>query len=195
MNYSSEVLSEAAKEGSANVSLALSKLAQKEVLVGVSQIETIPISETLERIKPEEEHSVVVYAQITTGIPGISLMTISREDALKLVDILTQQPIGSSGILKDIDRSAIKEMLNILSNSYITALAKKSQTTLGVGIPNIITSERLDQIISSYLQSKQFDSENVVLFKTILEVNPLKIKTSLYFIFDEKLVNMFTKEI
>lgn len=184
MIYNEEVLSQAAKGGSENVSLALSKLAQKKVTVNVSKIETMSIPETLERIRPKEEHAVVVYAQVKTGVPGVSIMTISREDALNLVDILSQQSIGTTGVLKDIDRSAIKEMLNILSNSYITALAKNTKTELELGVPNMITSDRLGSLLDTFKTNNQ-RTDNAIIFETVLGVDPYKIKATLYFIFDE----------
>lgn len=194
MIYNETILAQAAKEGSENISKALSILAKKDVQVVVSNTETIPLSKTLERIKPQDEHAIVVSTQVTTGVPGVSIMTIAREDALNLVDILMQQSVGTTGILKDIDRSAIKEMLNILSNSYITALAKNTKTELELGVPTMITSSRLREILDSLGKGDSMKEKLAIIFETVLNIVPYKIRATLYFVFDEQFAKIINRE-
>lgn len=186
MEINESILVKVAQEGSEQVSQALSRLANTIVNVEVSKSEVLSGSKVLGRIKPAEEHSIVVYAQVTTGVPGVSILTIGRDKALDLVDILAQQPIGTTGILKDLDRSAIKEMLNILSNAYMTALAKSVKVELEMGVPTMITTDRLGEILNVVEKDSQETDKNAVIFETVLKVASHEIKISLYLIFDEK---------
>jgi len=184
MEFNKEVLQQAADEGSKNVASAFSKLANAQVEVVVSQAQAVPFGDLLERVKPPEGHSIVVYAQALTG-NGVSILTMSREDALALVDLLNQQAVGTTGILKDIDRSAIKETLNILSNSYVTALADSAKIELTVDVPNMITSSRLQDIINDLLKGPDGQNSDAIIFESELSIAKYEIKTALYFIFNK----------
>ena len=190
MEFRKEILQEAAREGSEKVARAFSKLSGSSVEVNVSNVETLSLKESIDRIKLPEEHAIVAYAQLLSGITGASILILSREDALTLVDLLNGQPIGTTGILKEIDRSAIKETLNILSNSYITALSRSANLELGLGVPNMISSVRLRDITSRLLEKGAGESETAIVFETTLIITQHKVKTDLYLLFNEKMVEL-----
>ncbi|MEK7453112.1 MAG: hypothetical protein AAB614_02645 [Patescibacteria group bacterium] len=190
MEFKKEILQKAADEGSAKVAEAFSKFSNSSVEVSVSKVETISLRKSIDRIKPPADHAVVVYAQLLLGASGASLLTLSREDALVLVDLLNQQPVGTTGILKDIDRSAIKETLNILSNYYVTALAESSMIKLVLGVPNMITSARLGSILDTLMDKLTNETDSAVIFETTLVITNHKVKANLYLIFNEKLFDL-----
>ncbi|MDD4531486.1 MAG: hypothetical protein PHH21_02135, partial [Candidatus Pacebacteria bacterium] len=134
--------------------------------------------------------AIIAYGQLLSGIAGVSLLLLSRENALALVDLLNQQAVGTTGILKDIDRSAIKETLNILSNSYMTALADESDVDLGLGVPNMITAERMKDIIAAVIKKDSREGDNAIIFETVLTISKHKIKASLFLLFNERLVEV-----
>ncbi|MDA2921770.1 hypothetical protein MYX07_00710 [Patescibacteria group bacterium AH-259-L07] len=189
MEFKKETLQKAADDGSQKVAEAFSKLSGSEVQASVSKVETVPLQVSLIRIKPPGGRAVVVYAQLLSGV-GASLLIMSREDALVLVDLLNQQPVGTTGILKDIDRSAIKETLNILSNSYMTALSESANLELRLGVPNMITPARLEDIVETLLEKGASEDDIAVIFETILVITQHKVKASLYLMFNERLVEL-----
>lgn len=194
MQFNKEILIDAAKNGSKKVADSFSKLSGTKVKVNVSSIQTFAIKSFLEKIKPSEKQAVVVYAQLLYGIKGVSVLILSRESALTLIDLLNQQPMGTTSILKNIDRSAIKETLNILSNSYINALSESAHIDLRVDVPRLITSQRLDDLTTNLVEKKNTRDEKVIALKTTLTALDQKIKASLHIIFNENFMEIMKKE-
>lgn len=185
MQFSQEVLQKAAEIGSAEVAAAFAKISGTPATVANANVQTVTVTEALQKIKPAEGFSIVVYAQLLSGISGASFLILPRESALNLVDLLNQQPIGTTGILKDIDRSALKEILNILSNSYMTSLSETAKIDMGLGVPNMITADRLQDDVSHALLQSQNPNDTAVIFETIVTINQYKITASIYLIFSE----------
>jgi chemotaxis protein CheC len=190
MEFTEKILEKASIEGSAKVAEAFSKLSGSKVEVNVSQVERMTLAESLDKINIPEEQAVAVYAQLMSGLSGVAILTMSREDSLALVDLLNQQPVGTTGILKDIDRSAIKETLNILSNSYITALAENADIKLRIDVPYMISPVRLKEIISFLLKQDLVEEDSAIIFETTLLITKHQTKASLYLLFSKKLVDL-----
>lgn len=188
MYFTKEILEKASAKGSTYASDALSKLSGSTAKSDVSNVEIITLADTAERIKQPTGQDVVVYGQVLIGVPGVAFLIIKHTEALALVDLLNHRTVGTTTILNDIGRSAIKETLNILSNSYLNALAEESSMKLGLGVPNMITAERLDDIITTGLKKTDHDpTDNVAIFESVLTITDYKISASLYLIFNDTL--------
>jgi chemotaxis protein CheY-P-specific phosphatase CheC len=187
--FKKETLDRVGEVGSKKVAEAFTILAKVPVTVKTSRAETIPLSEAEQYLLPKTDHAVVVYSQVLAGLPihGVSFLTLDRGDALTLVDILNQQAIGTTAILKDIDRSAIKETLNILSNAYLNALAEIAEVELGLGAPIMITSSRLKDIVEMSMKKQAEANDTAVVFETTLATEDLSVKANLFLLFSEEL--------
>lgn len=186
MYFTKDILEKASAKGSVQASGALSKLSGSTAKSEVSKIEIMTLAETATRIKQPTDQAVIAYGQVIFGVPGVSFLIIRHDEALVLVDLLNHRTVGTTSVLDDISRSAIKETLNILSNSYLTALAKESGMTLGLGVPNILATEKLNDIMNSGLKkSDQNGADNVAIFESVLNITDHKISASLYLIFSD----------
>ncbi len=186
-----ETLDKISHEASENVAKAFTKLAGQPVSLKEASSDLIPLNKIFEILEPLEQEAVVVYTQIISGTAdGVGMLIMSRENALALVDILNQQPLGTTGILKDMDRSAIKETLNILANVYMTVLAKNLQMILVSSVPNMATSARMRDMINPILQKGAGAGDVVVFFDTALVLGDHKLGVNVYLIFNEELANL-----
>ena len=178
MDMTSQTLADIARDGSKSASTALSKLSESDVTISTSSATVASVKESTEKITAPSEHGTVVYSEIIKGMPGLAILQMSREDALIVIDLLNQEDIGTTGILKDIDRSAIKETLNILANSYITSLAHATGVSFMVGAPNLITANRLAEVTGSFL--KRADPSDCFSFDVTLTMVKHKIQMKLF---------------
>ena len=195
MKFSNEVLKEASAAGSKKIADAFSVLSGAQVSVTVSKSEAVPLKESLQSLTKPQEHAVVVYAQLLSGMPGVSVLILSRESALTLVDLLNRQPPGTTGVMKDIDRSAIKETLNILSNSYMTALSESTKMTMGLGVPGMIPSSRFESIVADLVSRDADSDDSAVLFETTLTITEHKIEAQFSLLFNERLTELISKDL
>lgn len=189
MEIDKNILLRVADKASENVSRALSKLSKENVDVSSTAAEVASLESVSESLTPSDSHAIITYAQMISGIAGVSLLVIPREEALELVDLLNNQPIGTTGVFLDIDRSAIKETLNILSNSYLTVLSKELGSDFIMSSPNMIPTASVQSILKKINRQEHVD--RVVFFKTTLKVSRQQIRAQLYIIFSEKLFNLF----
>ena len=192
MNFSHEILEKASKAGSKKIADAFSMLSRSVVDARVSKFESVPLKASLERLSKPLEGSVVVYAQLLSGVPGASLLVMSRENALVLVDLLNGKEPGSTGILDDIDRSAIKETLNILSNSYMTAISETAGMDIGLGVPSMIPSTRFNDIVHELVEKDAGSEDLTVLFETTLVIVEHEVRADFSLLFNERLATLIS---
>lgn len=194
MKIKPEILSRAGEKGADSASKALTMLLNKEVMVEASKVKALLLGKFEGLIGMPEHHQVVAFAQVLTGAPGVVLMVLSRSDALNLVDILLGKKVGETKVLQEMDRSAVKETLNILSNSHITALAESLGITIEVSVPQLISPQRISQVIE-YLAEKVGEEQEVVVFETRLMVKEIQNKVNLFIIFGSGLAKSVGKEV
>lgn len=185
MKFTKESINKIADKGSEDAAKVLAKLSGiKKVTVRVSKAETVPFSRIFSRIKSDAEHPVVAYTQALSGV-GVSVLIIEREDALVLVDLLSRNLPGTAGALKDFDRSAIKEVLNILSNAYVNRFADGNDLKIDFGSPKMTTAHGLESVLEKVVQN---DDEETLSFQVRLFAEEFKLSVQMFIIFNEKIV-------
>ncbi len=172
-------LQEASVEGEKRAANALSILAKREVSVKTTGVKTIDQQSASQTLNKVQGHAVIVYTDVISGFAGTCLLSMERQDALNLVDLFNNRPENSTVVMQEIDRSTIKETLNILSNAYITELARKLGMTVMLSVPKLATKEKLEEVAAFENQA----GGSVVLFETSLTVAGVDFKLELFFFF------------
>lgn len=71
----------------------------------------------------EEEDAVGVYLQISGDISGHIMLLWSYDEALNLVDLLMENPAGTTTSIGDMEQSALKEVGNMVGSFFLNAMA------------------------------------------------------------------------
>jgi chemotaxis protein CheY-P-specific phosphatase CheC len=171
-----------AKSGEVSAAKALSVLSKRKVLVETKKAKIVPYKETMAIFEKIEEHAVVAYMQAITGINGISILSMERTEALRLVDLFNGRPENTTKIMQEIDRSTIRETLNILANAYATKLGNDNKTNILLGVPSMVTRAHLKDAMEKVEMSSQ-EEDKAFIFETDLAVDETEFKVSLYFFF------------
>jgi chemotaxis protein CheY-P-specific phosphatase CheC len=190
MEITKQILQKAADAGSKEVSKAFSKLSGEDVKVTASVAELVSYQFIGDSLQPGNDKAIVTYAQMIGDTEGASILTIPREQTLMLIDLLNKEEVGTTGVLMNIDRSAVKETLNILSNSYLTALSKLSGTKLIIGAPYMMTANNVNSIVDKIKNKGVEDEDSAVVLKTSLEIAKHKVHAQLYIIFNKEFVQL-----
>jgi chemotaxis protein CheY-P-specific phosphatase CheC len=190
MKFTKELLQKVADEGGKEVSRAFSKLSKEEVTVETAIVDIVSYDFIIKSLEEGHDHAVITYAQTITGVDGVSLLLMSREAALVLVDVLNQQEIGTTGVLMDLDKSAVKETLNILSNSYLNYLSKNVDANLMFGEPYMMTVSNVENVVSNLRDKNIREDDGVLVFKTVLKIAKHQINAQLYVLFNKKIVEL-----
>ncbi len=93
------------------------------VRMEVRWAEVIPTLRIASRIQHPEAPATAAYVNITGDIPGHGLLLFELADALLLCDLLLGQTEGCAKEMGELETSALLELANIVTSSYINAIA------------------------------------------------------------------------
>jgi chemotaxis protein CheC len=108
--------------GAESASQALSKWLGQEVHLAISEVELVELARASELLGPEESLVAACTMGLTGRLTGLILLVFEDRSGLALVDLLMQQPVGTSTTWGELEQSAAKETTNIVGCAYVNAL-------------------------------------------------------------------------
>lgn len=167
-------LQEINKQAALNASGALSKLIGRPVSIGISKAEVKRVEEVSPFIGPEEIVAGI-YLPVTGDIKGAALLIFPKETAFTLSDLLVRREPGTTRKLTQLDKSALKEVGNIISGNYLAVLSNTLQVKIIEHIPNFsfdMFGAIVSQIIAKFAQS----SEKALVIEVGFTFKPVTLK-------------------
>lgn len=138
----SDALKEVMSMGTAHAINAIAQMIQKKLLISVPNVSFIPVKEVpakVARDKGVEQVVVGLYFKILGDLSGNILLVFPIESIQRLLWMIFEKErrneLGSEVEAAELERSAIMEVGNILTNSYLNALAAITDYTLFPSIP------------------------------------------------------------
>ncbi|MFH1239195.1 MAG: chemotaxis protein CheC [bacterium] len=189
-----DALRELGSIGAGNAATAMSQLLGKTVMMSVPKIDIIPV-EKVPLLMGEPETLVVgVYLRVLGDVLGSMLLSFPRDSAFSLVDVLMGRKAGSTKILSEIDRSALKETGTIVAGAYLNALSSLTHRTLLPCTPNL-AFDMMGAIVDYIL----IGLSQVIEFVIVLEVEFIeketKVKGFFFILPDAESLNVILKSI
>lgn len=93
------------------------------VRMEVRWAEVIPTLSIASRIPHPESPALAAYVDVTGDQPGHGLLLFELADALVLCDLMLGRPVGEGQSLGEMENSALQELANIVTSSYVNAIA------------------------------------------------------------------------
>lgn len=134
-----DVLREIGNIGSGHAITALAEMLNKKVNMNVPKINILQFKEVTEIINGAESLVVGILLKITGDLKGDIMFIIDIDAAQMLIEMLlgSSPSIKDDGSFNDIEISALKEIGNIMTGSYITALSMLTGLKIAPSIPYI----------------------------------------------------------
>jgi len=142
------------KIAAVNTSKALSKLIDRPVSIEMTHAEVKNVEDLSPIISPEEI-TAGIYLPITGDIKGAALLIFPKEAAFSLSDLLVKREPGTTRKLSELDKSALKEVGNILSGNYLAVLSNMMKMKIIEHIPSFsfdMFGAVISQIITEFTQ-------------------------------------------
>lgn len=133
-----DALREVGNIGAGNAATALSKVVGKRVKMEVPLVKILPLKDVPEWLGGAEKEVLGVYLTMSGAVTGHILFVMSIDDALKIMRILLGDLTPTREQVLEMDeiaRSAMEEIGNILSSSYLSALADFTGLRLNHSVP------------------------------------------------------------
>ena|SRR3990172_12419444 len=113
MNFTESELREAIENGSKRAAESLFQMTGIKVTVTATDVKSVNLKELISSLDFPET-SLVAYSELNHSLSGQTVFVVSEENALELASLLSGNSLEKKRVLQEIDRSAIKETLNIV---------------------------------------------------------------------------------
>jgi len=172
-----DVLQEVGNIGAGNAATALSVLLNEKIDMAVPKVNIIPFDDIFSKIGVEEV-VIGVIVRVLGDIPGNILFTLDKETALKIISRLLGSPQEQ---ITEIGSSALCEIGNIISSSFMNAIAKLTNLVLLPSVPAVALDMMGAILSTTFIESGQFDEYILDLETQFLQENQ-KISGHFYYV-------------
>lgn len=159
--FSASSFSTAAKAGVRNAAEAIGVMSRRDVRIDVVSAGFSPTARLSEFVGNPEDLVIGVYIRVEGEVPGHALLIFPYDGALSLVDMLQDQPSGTTTSLDEMAESVIQEAGNIVTGSYLKALSDFFGWTLLPSPPSLAVDMAAAVVDSVLLNTGHFDDEMI----------------------------------
>lgn len=135
MHY--DLLKELGNIGAGNATTALAQMLNKKLDMKVPRVDLVGFDKLPSVICGEEELVVGIYLMLDEDVDGSMMFLMPEEAAHHLVNQLMGRSSDSNEPFTEMDFSAMQEIGNIITGSYLSALSSLTNLTIGASVPYI----------------------------------------------------------
>jgi chemotaxis protein CheC len=130
-----DVLKEIGNIGAGNAATALAKMINKKVDMTVPKVTIMDFSTVPELLGGEETEVCGIFFKLEGDLDGTIMFLLNSESAHTLINLL--MPGMGTGAFDDFSLSALQEIGNILSGSYISSLSTLTGLNIQISVPSL----------------------------------------------------------
>ena len=145
-----EVLEEIHNNGAILASMALSQMTGQDIRVSFPETQLVHIGDVGEELGGEELPVGGIYVTVEGDISGGILIVLPMQQVLKFSDLLFGREAGTTAEAGEEEISGLTEMGNILSASFINAMADSTGLTVKPDVPEV-SIDMCQSVIDSIL--------------------------------------------
>lgn len=180
-----DALREIGNVGVGNAVTALSKLLNKKIDINIPETKFVPLSEFAKEAGGPEKIVIGIYMGISGDLTGETIFLFSKESALELVDLMMGQEPGTSKIFEENAESAFKEMANIFSGAYLSALSNMLELKQFPGIPHV-AQDMIQSIVDFVLCKVGESADEILCVKTKISMEGHNINGEYILMFEQE---------
>ena len=162
-----DVLKEIGNIGAAHAATSLSKLLDRKVDMHVPAVRLVEFDEVMELAGGAENEVVSVFLRIEGEAPGSMFFILSPEQAELFIGQMTGIPSSIYDESDELAVSALQELGNILSGSYLTALSDFTNLDVYPSVPSL-SLDMVGAILSFGLLELSQVSDQAIVIETSL---------------------------
>ncbi|MCL2629047.1 MAG: chemotaxis protein CheC [Oscillospiraceae bacterium] len=168
-----DVLKEIANIGSGNAASSLSRMIGSTVDIKIPEIDIKGFNEATEALGGPETIMMGTLLFLSEGINGMMMFLLPVDVVCDLVNMLMGTDIKSHEEIDEMGESVIMECSNIMSASFVTAVAEMTDMVIDISPPQI-TLDMLGSIMSVPSISYANIGDSLLFMKNELEIEGKK---------------------
>ncbi|MZQ75147.1 MAG: CheY-P-specific phosphatase CheC [Peptoclostridium sp.] len=181
-SYYLDVLKEVGNIGAGNALTALSQIINKKVDMEVPVIEVIETEKIVNTVETAEMLIVGVYVKFWGDISGNIMLVLDKPSSDHLIKILLGE-VSDDDFYSEMEMSAIQEIGNILSSSYINSISQLSNLNIQMSVPSV-SIDMAGSILSVPAIEYSEVSDKIILIENKILEGDNEIVGNLYFMPD-----------
>lgn len=179
-NMHLDVLREVGNIGAGNAATALAKMIDKKIDMEVPMVKILDYGDVANTLGGEESVVAGIYFDVEGDITG-NIMFLLDVNSSKILTGMLMGREDYSKELDEMDRSALQEVGNILSGSYISSLSALTGLNLILSIPSLCI-DMAGAILSVPAIQFGYVSDRVLLIETKLKDGNDLVKANFFLI-------------
>ena len=132
-----DVLKEIGNIGSGNAASALSTMLNCDKDISVPDVKLLDFDDAVNFLGGPENVAIGMLVNLTGDISGMMLYVLQHSCASKMTSTIFGTEIEDIANMNDMERSFISEVGNIMSASYINAIASLTGLTIDISVPQM----------------------------------------------------------
>jgi chemotaxis protein CheC len=164
-----DALREIGNIGAGNAATALSQMTGCPVQMGIPTVKLLPVEEIAGEVGAADDIVAAMFLGVEGDAPGHMLFVMSERAARTMVDLLMGSAGQESvvGAFSEIELSALQEVSNIMTGSYLSALAQITGLRLEP-TPPAVGVDFAGALLGSALSEIAMVSEKALLLESTL---------------------------
>jgi len=187
-----DALKEISSIATGNAATSLSTLLNRRVDITVPHIMVEDIGKVPEVLGGREKTVTVIYFSISGQFSGSILLVLSSSDSIRLANVLTGQNVDKIDSLDEMALSALKEVGNILTGSYVRVLAQGLKVRIAYSVPGF-ANDMLGAVLDEILARLSLEAEHAVIMESEFTVRDEVYRSHLIFILSPDSVSTIIK--
>lgn len=185
-------IKEAVNIGSGHAATALSKLTGRKIFMKPPEVFWGKSEDVFNTIITEDYIGVGILQYFLGDLTGLTLLMLSEREAKEMLYFITQNPVEEIG---EDEESALKEVTNIVTGSYMTSLSEFLKLLTLPTVP-YLKIDSAKTIVTSALLSIESYGEYVLSIKTTFFIeNGPKITVNFFFLPDEPSISIIANKL
>ncbi|KRL06042.1 chemotaxis protein CheC [Liquorilactobacillus hordei] len=176
--------------GGGNAATSISKLVNQKINMHVPEISFLSYHELYKEIYTEDEEVQATISNFNGDYSGVFLLVIPDKSIKKLVKLL----LGEDSASDELEISAISELTNIVTNSFLSAIEGLLNAEIQTSVPRTQEDYFGAIISSSYLALEHYDDQIMIMRNEFIYADE-KIDSSLFLIPEQGVLNKMVESL
>jgi chemotaxis protein CheC len=181
-DYELDQLKESINIGASHASTALNQMIGRRVDITVPDVSVNTIEKAIEYVGQSDKVTTTILLEVLGEATGMMFFLLPGKSGNRLSHMITKSPTQND-VLSEYDRSALREVGNILSGAFLTALSNFLGVSMLHSVSEVVT-DMLGSIINSVVAQLGKTSDVALIFKVNMKIEGEDICAQLYFMAD-----------
>jgi len=176
-----DVLKEIGNIGSGNASTALSAMVGRQIVISMPEVRFLSFQEAIDKNGCPEQTVAAVLVRLKNEVEGMILLIVEHEFASTVLNTFFGEREIQLENLTEEDISALTEIGNIMSHSYINAISTLAGLQIGAETPSF-TVDMFGAIMSVPVIEFGEVGEKLLCIDKVIEFDGVRMKSNMLLI-------------